>query len=299
VNASWAGALMVMLSAIFFSAKAVFAKLAYRYGADAGTVLTLRMAFALPFFVAAGIHASRRPLAARLTGRERLLLFALGSVGYYLAALFDFLGLQYVSASVERLILFLYPTLVVLMNAVFHRERIGRRTVATLALSYAGVGLVVWSDRPASGPNLALGTGLVFLGAIAYAFYLSFSQPLIVRHGSSRVTGHVLVVACLCALAHFAAEARFGRLRQPWQVFALCAAVGVVATVLPAYLLTAGIKRLGASRASVIGTIGPVATLLLAHWVLDEPITAMQVAGAALVIAATIGGNLGQPALRR
>ncbi|MCU0686153.1 MAG: DMT family transporter [Polyangiaceae bacterium] len=291
MSASWAGAWMVMLSAVCFSAKAIFAKLAYRYGADANTVLTLRMAFALPCFAAAGLFAARRPNVTPFTSRDRRWLFALGSVGYYLASLFDFLGLQYVSASVERLVLFLYPTLVVLLNAAFFRERIGRRTVVTLALSYAGVGLVVWNDRPASGPNLALGSGLVFLGAFAYAFYLSFSQPLIVRHGSTRVTSHVLVVACLCALAHFSVEAKFERLRQPWQVIALCAATGLGATVLPAFLLTAGIKRLGASRASIIGTIGPVATLLLAHEVLDEPLTPIQLAGAALVITATIVGN--------
>ncbi len=283
---------MVMVSAVCFSAKAVFAKLAYRYGADAGTVLALRMAFALPFFVGANLLAARRLRARPLARRERALLFALGSAGYYLASYFDFLGLQYVSAGVERLILFLYPTLVVLMNAAFHGERVGRRTVGALVLSYAGVGLVVWGDRPASGPGLALGCGLVFLGALAYAFYLSFSQPLIARHGSSRVTGQVLIVACLCAIAHFAAGAKFERLRQPWQVIALCAATGVVATVLPAFLLTAGIERLGASRASVIGTLGPVATLLLAHWVLDEPLTALQGVGAALVIVATLGGNV-------
>ncbi|HEU4532604.1 MAG TPA: DMT family transporter [Polyangiaceae bacterium] len=284
MSASSAGVLMVVLSAVCFSAKAVFAKLAYRYGADANTVLTLRMAFALPFFAVAGALASRRPLAQPLRGRERLRLFALGSGGYYVASLLDFLGLQYVSAGVERLILFLHPTLVVLLNALFFRESIARRTGLSLLLSYGGVALVVWSDRPSSGSGAILGSGLIFLSALAYAFYLSFSQPLIARHGSSRVTSEVLVVACLCAIAHFAVGADFARLRQPWQVIALCAVTGLAATVIPAFLLAAGIKRIGASRASLVGTLGPVSTLLLAHWVLDEPLTPVQLAGSSLVL---------------
>lgn len=277
------GVLMVLTSAVCFSAKAVFAKVAYRYGADPSTVLTLRMAFALPFF-ALGLLGNPAPGAPPMVSRERLQLFALGSFGYYAASLFDFMGLAYVSAGLERLILFLYPTIVILLKALFHRERISSRVWQALALSYGGVGMVVWSDRLAYGPDVALGSVLVFLGAVAYAFYLAFSQELIMRHGSARVTSHVLVVACLCALLQFALQGNYARLQQPWPVYALCAATGLLATVLPAFLLTAGIRRMGASRASLVGTIGPVSTLLLAYWLLDEHVTLLQLAGSSLVL---------------
>jgi len=239
------------------------------------------MAFALPFFALVAMRP-RAPLEQAMTKRELLQFFVLGSFGYYLASLFDFLGLAYVSAGLERLILFLYPTIVIAFNALFYRERVGRRLWQAVVLGYSGVGLVVWSDRAIGGSNLALGSGLVFLGAIVYAFYLSGSQPLIMRHGSMRVTSCVLVVACTIAIVQFLLM----RGLQPIsvEVIWLAAATGVVATVIPAFLLTAGIKRLGASRASLIGTAGPVSTLLLAHEFLDEPVTWLQLAGSALVL---------------
>lgn len=279
----WLGAGMVMLSAMCFSAKAVFAKLAYRYGADASTVLTLRLAFALPFFLLTAIYAERRT-HKRLTRREWQQLALLGIFGYYLASLFDFLGLQYISASLERLILFLYPTLVILMNALFHREAVGKHLLSALALSYGGIALVFIHDLHSGGDQVWLGSTLVFLGAITYAFYLSGSQPLIQRHGSLRITSHVLVIACLSMLLQFTLEQDFARLHQPWQVIALCAATGIVATVLPAFLLTAGIRRLGSSRAALIGTVGPVSTLVLANLVLNETITLLQLLGSVLVL---------------
>src|SRR5690606_13103234 len=208
----------------------------------------------------------------------------LGSAGYYLASLFDFAGLLYISASLERLILFLYPTMVLLMTAALYGERLGPRTLVALALSYGGVGLVFVNDRVVGGSDVVLGSGLVFLAALTYAFYLAGSQPLIESHGSTRVTSHVLVVACLCVVAQFVVEADFGRLVQPMEVYALALATGIVATVIPAFLLTAGIARLGAGRASLIGTVGPVSTIALAYIFLDEPLTLLQVVGSALVL---------------
>jgi drug/metabolite transporter (DMT)-like permease len=274
---------MVVASAVLFSAKAIFAKLAYRYGADPTTVLTLRMAFALPLFAAASLR-SEHDARIRLTRREWLLIVLLGSFGYYAAALLDFLGLRYVSAGLERLILFLYPVLVILLNGVFQGERVPARLWQTLLLGYAGVALVVWNDQLAYGSDVALGSTLIFVGCIAYAFYLSFSQPLIMRHGSTRITSHALVVACLCAFVQFAIAGDHQRLQQPWQVIALCAATAFLATVIPSFLLTAGIRRMGASRASLLGTVGPISTLLFAYWFLGEPITLLQILGSLLVL---------------
>jgi drug/metabolite transporter (DMT)-like permease len=284
-RAATAGALMVMLSAVCFSAKAIFAKLAYRHGADASTVLALRMLFALPFFALFAVRGGRETNALRFTGRERGTLFLVGSAGYYLASALDFKGLTLISAGLERLILFLYPTVVVLLNALLRGERITARTLRALLVSYGGVLLVVWNDRMNSGANVALGSLLVFASGIAYAGYLIYSQPLILRHGSMRITSCALVVTAICALAQFFATNDPRRLfAQPWQVIALCAATGLVATVVPAFLLAAGMKRLGTSRASLIATVGPVSTLLLAYLFLDEPITSIQLAGSSLVL---------------
>lgn len=279
-----AGLWMVIASAVLFSTKAVFAKLAFRYGADATTVLTLRMAFALPLFALSSVRSELAPARPHLSRGNWLTIALLGSLGYYCASLLDFWGLRYVSAGLERLILFLYPIFVIALNRVFHGERVPRGLWQAVVLGYAGVLLVVWSDRLVGGEHILFGSFLIFMGAVAYAFYLSLGQPLIMRFGSTRVTSHALVVACLAAFVHFAIEGDFARLVQPWQVVALCVAMAVFATVLPAFLLTAGIKRLGASRAALIGTVGPVSTLLFAYWFLGEPITLLQLAGSALVL---------------
>lgn len=275
---------MVMLSAVCFSAKAIFAKLAYRYGADATTVLALRMAFSLPFFFAAGWATGQRGLAQPFTRKEQLRVALLGSAGYYLASWLDFQGLTLVSAGLERLVLFVYPTLVVLFNVALGHERITRRIGGALVLCYGGVLLVVWSDHLTGGRDVTLGSTLIFVSAVAYAGYLVGSQPLSLRHGSVRVTAWIMVAMSLCAFTQFALENRWQRLVQPWQVYVLGLLTGVVATVVPAFLLAAGMKRLGTSRASLIATVGPVSTLLLANWFLDEPITAIQLAGSALVL---------------
>jgi drug/metabolite transporter (DMT)-like permease len=189
-----------------------------------------------------------------------------------------------ISAGLERLILFLYPTLVVLFNAAQRGERITRRIGVALGLCYGGVLLVVWSDHLAGGRDVALGSLLVFLGAAAYTGYLVFSQPLVLRHGSMRVTSWIMVAMAGCAFAQFGLEGRWSRLDQPGEVLGLGLLIGVVATVIPAFLLAAGMKRLGTSRASLIAMIGPVSTLLLAYWFLDEPITAIQLVGSGLVL---------------
>jgi drug/metabolite transporter (DMT)-like permease len=287
------GISLVIASAFCFSTKAVLAKLAYAEGADAATVLALRMGAALPFFAASAYQAERGARAA-MAPRDRLRVLAIGVLGYYLAAALDFAGLRYVSAGLERLVLFLYPTLVVGLNFVFHREPPPRGIGLALGLSYGGVALSASGlGVGGRGSDGLLGVGLVFGSALAYAYYLSSSQPLIARYGSARVTAHVLVIACLCVLLQFAASHPLADLAQPPRVLALSAAIGIVATVLPAFALTAGIARIGASRASVLGSVGPVVTLLLAALVLDEPVGVRDLLGCALVLAGV--AHIGRP----
>jgi drug/metabolite transporter (DMT)-like permease len=278
------GITYVVLSALCFSAKAIFAKLAYKHGVDASTLLALRMLTALPFFALAAAHAEMGAQTA-LSWGDKARIAVLGSGGYYLAACLDFLGLHYITASLERLILFLYPTLVVGFRYALYGERPPLGIGIAIALSYGGV--VVSASRAAlwSGSQHAgLGVLLVFGSAVAYAYYLAGTQPLIAKHGSNRITAHALLVASLCVLAEFSWRHGLGGLAQSHDVLLLGACTGIVATVVPAFALTAGIARIGASRASVLGSIGPVSTLVLAWWWLDETIGARDVVGCALVL---------------
>jgi drug/metabolite transporter (DMT)-like permease len=278
------GIVYVVLSALCFSAKAIFAKLAYRQGVDASTVLALRMLAAFPFFALAAVRAELRA-DSRLSPADTIRVVVLGSGGCYLAACLDFLGLQYITASLERLILFLYPTLVVAFRYVLHSERPPPGIRLAIVLSYSGVVLsasqsALWSSSPRAG----LGVLLVFGSAVAYAYYLAGTQPLIAKYGSNRITAHALLVASVCVLAEFSWRHGLSDLGQSRYVLFLGGCTGIVATVLPAFALTAGIARIGASRASVLGSIGPVSTLLLSWWWLNERFSALDVIGCGLVL---------------
>jgi drug/metabolite transporter (DMT)-like permease len=276
---------LVVLSSIAFSGKAVMAKLLYRQGVDPITVLALRMGFSLPLVAVAAWWTGRSapPLARRDLGAALLL----GGVAYYLSALGDFLGLRFISAGLERLILFTYPTLVVLLSSVVLRERIGRWQLVSLVVTYAGVTLVfrAESSHVAAAPSgqLWLGSALVFGSAVTYASYLVGSTRYIRRLSAERFTSLTLSAAAVTTLLHFAATAR-PLLGYSSSVYGLGAAMALVATVLPAFALAEGIRRIGPSASAILGTIGPVSTLFLAHSFLGEPILPMQLVGTALVL---------------
>jgi drug/metabolite transporter (DMT)-like permease len=271
------------LGALGFSFKAIFIKAAYVYGVDAETLLALRMAYALPFFIAMGVYvAQREPM--RLSGRDKLILVMLGVLGYYAASYLDFLGLRYITAALERLILFLYPTLVLLLSAVFLNKPIRRTMLLPLALCYAGIALAVSHDFHIGGSDVAMGCALVFASSLSYAVYLMWSGEVVKRLGSTRVTALATGVACILSISQFWVMRPLSNLAQPWQVHALSMAMAIFSTVLPIWLVSEAIRRLGAGPASMVGTLGPVFTILLAALLLGEPVSAMQMAGAALVI---------------
>lgn len=285
------GAGLVLAAAIVFSAKAIFVKLAYRYHVDPITLLALRMLISLPFFLAA-IAWSRRASAPRLDRRQWASVVFLGVIGYYLASLCDFLGLQYVSAGLERLVLFLYPTLVVLIGVVrFHRP-ISRGEVAALLLSYGGIVFVFLHDLRVEGANVPLGAALVFASALAYAIYLVGAGEIVHRIGTLRFTAYVMTVSCVAVVAQFLVTHSPRALLQPMPVYELATAMAIVSTVMPAFLLTAGIRRIGARTASMIGAVGPVSTLVLAAMFLNEPFSATQLFGAALVLTGVVTVSL-------
>jgi drug/metabolite transporter (DMT)-like permease len=287
------GASMVALAAIAFSGKAIIIKLAYRHGVDALTLLALRMLFSAPLFALLAIWAARRPGTQALSGPDLRAVGAAGFVGYYLASYFDFLGLQYITAALERLVLFLYPTFVLLLSALLFKRPITRRDVIALLLAYVGIGLVFAHDLHTQQANVWLGSFWVLLSALFYAAYLLGSGRLVGRVGSMRFACYAGLVSCVAVVAHFVVTRPWQSiLGQPTPVYWLSLLMAVVSTVMPIVLTSEGIRRIGASHASVIGSVGPVATIFLGFAFLGEEITAVQLAGAALVMAGVLAISL-------
>jgi drug/metabolite transporter (DMT)-like permease len=287
------GAGLVVFSAAAFSAKAIIIKLAYRYGTDAVTLLALRMAFSAPFFLALAWWWSRGGRGASLTRGDWRAIAILGMLGYYLASLFDFLGLQYITAALERLVLFLYPTFVVLISAAWLGRRIGGRDVAALALSYAGIALVFVNDLATQQENVLLGAFWVTLSALCYAVYLIGNGRMVKKMGSALFACLASLVSCVAVIAHFLIVRDAALLwSQPAEVYGLVLLMALVSTVLPIILMSEGIRRIGSSHASMLGTVGPVTTIGLGAVFLGEAVTAIQLAGAALVMAGVLAISL-------
>lgn len=280
-----AGIALAILAAFGFSFKAILVKLAYPYGVDAITLLALRMAFALPVFIWVGFTASRG--MAALAPRDWASVAVMGLAGYYGASIFDFLGLQYISAGLERLILFTYPTLTLLFGMALTRRLASRREVAALALCYAGIGAAFWHDlefAPDAGA-IWLGGGLVFASALCYAVYLTGSARLIGRLGTARFAALATLISTAAVFGHFLATRPVVMLAQPWPVYGYALAMGIFSTALPVFAQSAAIRRLGSARVALVSMLGPLATIGLAGILLDEPLSLAQLLGAALVIA--------------
>ncbi|MEL1265189.1 DMT family transporter [Pseudoxanthomonas putridarboris] len=281
--ASRSGLLLAALGAIAFSGKAIIVKLGYRYGADAVTLLALRMLVAFPVFALMGAWAARR--AAPLATADRWRIVLLGFLGYYLASFLDFAGLAYITATLERLILYLTPTLVALIGLLAFRRRITRRQLVALLVSYVGVALAFGHDLQLGGGNIALGSALVFGSALAYALYLVGSGELVNRVGAVRLTAYASSVASVLCLLQFALLRPLDALVLPAEVYALSLLNGTVCTVLPVLAVMMAVARIGSSLASQVGMIGPVSTIVLSMLLLDEPMGPWQVAGTVLVMA--------------
>ena len=277
------GIVLATVGAIAFSGKAIIVKLAYRHGVDAVTLIMYRMLFALPIFALMAWWASRGKPA--LTRKDWLGIGGLGFSGYYLASYLDFAGLSYISASLERLILYLNPTLVLALAWLMYRRHARRSQALGMLVSYGGVLLVFGHEVKLEGGDVALGALLVFLSALSYACYLIFSGELVQRLGSLRLVGLATTVACLLCLAQFA-------LLRPWsaalvapEVIWLSVLNATLCTALPVLLVMMAIERIGASTVSQVGMIGPMSTILMSVLLLGEPFTVWVAAGTVLVIA--------------
>jgi len=287
----WIGFGLAGLGAILFSAKAIVVKLTYRHGVDAVTIIGFRMLLALPFFLVIGwfqARKARRGLIPRLTPREGLSLVVLGFIGYYLSSFLDFLGLQYITAGLERLILFLSPTFVLLISALYFKRPIAGKQWLALALSYVGVVLVFLEDLSFTGKGVLLGASFVLASAFSYAFYLLGSGELIQRVGPTRLVAYAMSVSTVFTTAQFLAVHSWQGLVQPWPVYQLSFIHATLNTVAPTFMIMWAVARIGAPMTAQLGLIGPVSVLFLAAWLLGEPITSMQLVGTVFVLTGAV-----------
>ncbi|MEJ5151401.1 DMT family transporter [Comamonas sp. MYb396] len=273
-----------VVGAIAFSGKAIIVKLAYRHGVDAITLIMYRMLFALPLFVIMAWWAGRGKPALSL--RDWLAVIALGFCGYYLSSYLDFAGLSYISAGLERLILYLNPTLVLALGWLLYRKVASGRQLLGLAISYAGVMLVFGMElyTHGAGQQVGWGASLVFLSAVSYAIYLVYSAQYVKRLGALRLVGLATSFACLFCIAQFL-------LTRPLQAAQVDAAViwlsvlnATLCTAVPVLLVMLAVERLGAATVAQTGMIGPLSTILMGVWLLGEPLTPVMVGGTALVL---------------
>jgi drug/metabolite transporter (DMT)-like permease len=285
------GVLICLLGAVCFSTKAIFVKLAYKEtSVDPVTLLTLRMIFSLPFFVISAWWSSSNAENVRFTGGQWLAVAFVGCLGYYVSSLLDFLGLQYVTAGIERLILFVYPTMVLVISALVFKLKVRRSQWLALFLTYSGLMLAFWGevnfDKPSE--NFFTGALLIFVCAITYAIYIVGSGQLIPKIGASKFNSYAMSFAAAAVILHFMIANDNSLFSLDSQVYSYSFMMATIGTVIPSYLIAMGIKRVGSGNAAIIGSIGPVSTIIQAYFFLQEPIHLLQLAGTALILAGVL-----------
>lgn len=286
MNRYWVGAFLVFLAAFCFATKGILIKLAYQYSIDSISLLTLRMLFALPFYAGISLNLARKAPPVQLTLKQWATLAILGITGYYFASFFNFLGLVYITASLERILLFVYPTFVLLMNAVGFGRRITRLQVVALMLTYAGILLAFWGNIETSAQkNVVLGAFWVILSGLVYAIYLVGSDRMIALVGSLRYTCYAMIAATVPTVLHCLIQNGLRLSNYPMPVYALGLGMGVFVTVVPTFMIAEGIKRVGSGNASIIASVGPIFTIILSTTILHETISQEQILGTLLVLA--------------
>lgn len=283
----------MLLGTICFSAKAVLVKLAYGYGIDAVTLMTLRMGISLPFYVVIGFFVLRANQLVKLTANDHLKIIGFGVAGYYLASLFDLMGLQYISAGFERLILFLYPTIVLVISAFILKRRIQKMEWIALIFGYMGIVIVYVHDAQFSGENITLGMLWVLGSAVAFAIYIVGSGQMFSKIGSMGFTVYAMSAASFAILLHFLLTRPLENLNVAPELWMIATAIAIACTVIPTFLMAEGIKLLGAPKAALVGCVGPGFTALFAFLILGEIYTWVHFVGMLLVLSAVfmVGRN--------
>jgi len=286
-----AGFVITLAGALLFSTKAIIVKLAFKHTAmNALSLLTLRMLFALPFYLVAAWIAAKAKNTTPLTGRQWGVIVFLGLFGYYLSSLFDFVGLQYITAGLERLILFLYPTFAILLNAFIFKQRVNRIQKIALLLTYTGIAVAYVGELQLdmNNPDFLWGSFLIFLCSVTFAVYITGSGRIIPQVGAGRFTAYAMLAATTGIFIHFALAglmpaAGFSGIHWGYGLL-----LAIVATVLPSFLISNGMKRIGSNNVAIISAIGPVSTIVQAYFILNEPLFMEQIAGTVLVIAGVL-----------
>ncbi len=283
-KAFWTGIGIGVLGIVLFSSKAVMVKMAYQYDVDAISMLLLRMVFAFPFYLVITVLYRKKDTTKKSTTDWFWVLF-FGFLGYYLASYFDFVGLTYIKASLERIILFIYPTLVLLLNKLFLKQKITKPQIFAIAVTYLGIVIAFWDEVIISGEETLLGGFFIMLSALTYASYLVGSGWLIPKFGVVQFTAYAMITSCICVFVHYSITNETDLLSFSWEVYVLGVLIAIFATVIPSFLVSASIKIISSSNFAVIAGVGPISTIILAAIFLQERLTLLQLFGALIVIA--------------
>ncbi len=279
-----AGLLLAIGGVVCFSIRPIFIKFAYAYVVDPVTLLALRMIFSLPFFIGAALWVRSSGEHRPLSGRNLAAVCGLGVLSYYGASFLDFLALQYISAGLGRLLLFIYPTIVVLLSAAFLGKRVKLREVAALVLTYGGLALVFAHSMDTGQKDLWLGAALAFASALCYAIYLVAGGEIIARVGSVRFTAYAMTAASAACIAQFLLLRPVSALSLPAPVYLYAIGMAVLSTAIPVFMTSEALRRVGANTVAIIGALGPVTTIAFGYLGLEELMTPLQLMGSALVL---------------
>ncbi|MDO6764977.1 DMT family transporter [Agarivorans sp. 1_MG-2023] len=289
-SANTIGLVLALVATALFSLKAIWIKLAYQHDIDPVSLMTLRMAFSLPIYLAlAGFWWKQGRFTNKPIAGFALRASIVGIAGYYLASFLDLSGLQYISAPLERVVLYAYPSFTILLAWLVYRQKPQAIFVIALPLSWVGVALMMWHEASATqlNNNVALGTSLVVASAFSFAVYLVFSKAIVSKIGSQAFTCIAMIAASLAIFVHyFLQSSSISLSAYPSQVYWYALNMAIFSTVIPSFLFSEAIHRIGAQRTSISGSAGPVFTLLMAVWILDEQVNIFQLIGIALVVAA-------------
>jgi drug/metabolite transporter (DMT)-like permease len=282
------GILLIATGAICFSAKAIMIKLAYQEApVDALTLLTLRFAISLPFFVLiAFLNHRKNPNNSikQISWKDIAIICGLALLGYYIASLFDFMGLAYVTAGLERIILFSYPTFVVIFSYLFLKKKITLQIAQALIITYLGLLVIVYNNDIFSTENSIKGAIYIFISAITYAIYLVFGSKYIQKYGSVNFNSLAMMISCLYVIAHYLILGNGSLFSYSWTIYAYGFALAIISTVIPTFLVMEGIRILGANKGAIVATVGPVSTIFLGWLILNEAFTLQEFLGSVLVI---------------
>ncbi|WP_136480650.1 DMT family transporter [Cognatitamlana onchidii] len=280
----WYGVAIGILGVVLFSSKAVMVKLSYNHNVDPVSLLLLRMLFSFPFYVVIAFLYRNQNIHITKTTKDYCWVVFFGFIGYYLASYFDFIGLIYIKASLERIILFLYPTVVILLNRLFLKQRINNLQRAAIGVTYLGIVITFYQEIEISGPEAYLGGFFILLSAITYASYLVGSGWLIPKFGVMKFTAYAMIVSCICVFIHYSFINGLDLTSFSREVYLLGFLIAIFATVIPSFLVSASIRMINSSNFAIVAGLGPVSTIILAAVFLNESLTLLQLFGTLVVI---------------